>query len=123
MNLKWGSSTQDPMRKSYKSSGTSSTAGNNEFLRTLLRGEGLREYYLIIDTFGGTTATYLKRIRKGLLKYFFPRHVLAKHKRDMRRMMREPSGIKLQHFSEILQDLHNLLPKFWGSHESSKIPQ
>ena len=84
--------------------GTSSTVGKIEFLRTLLQGKALREYNLIFATFGGTMATHLHEIRKGLLKYFLPRNALSKQKRDMICTMRKPRGVKLRQFVARLQE-------------------
>ena len=78
MNLKWGFQVS-PHRKIlqllnrfYKvvvRTGSSSNARKIAFMKTLLRVKALQEYDLIATTFGGTTATHPKYIRKELLKY------------------------------------------------------
>ena len=103
--------------------GTSSTIGNIAFLRTLLQGEALQEYDLIIVTFRGTAATHQQEIRKVILEYFFPINTIEKQKRTMRHMMRKPRRVKLKHFAARLQEWINLLTKFLLSEDSWKIPQ
>ena len=69
------------------------------------------------------TASHLQEIKKGILDYFFLINALKKHKREMRRMIQNPMGNKLRQFTERLQEINNLLPKFPGSDESGKITQ
>ena len=93
------------------------------FLGTLLGGKALKKYYLIVANFCSTTVKRLQEIGKGLLKYFFPRNVLAKQKRAMRCIIRNPRGIKLWQFVARLQELNNLHPKFTGSYKSKNVFQ
>ena len=41
----------------------------------------------------------------------------------MRRVMRNPRGVKLRQFAARLQELNNILPKFLGSEKYRKMPQ
>ena len=66
---------------------TTSATKNIQFLR-MLRRESLREIDIIASQFGSTTNGYLNLIKEGLLSYFPPINALNKHKRAMRRAMR-----------------------------------
>ena len=72
----------------------------------------IREYYLTVASFGSTAKTHVQEIRKRLLKHFFPRNALAKNKRAMRRMMRNPRGVKLRQFSARLKESKIYPPSF-----------
>ena len=72
------------MMKDFKTgidgTGTISALGNIQFLRTMLRGESLREFDVIADQVGSTTNAHLKQIKEGLLRYFFSLNALNKAK-------------------------------------------
>ena len=67
---------------------TTSATENIQFLRMMLHGESLREIDIIASQFGSTTNGYLNLIKEGLLNYFPTINALNKHKRAMRRAMR-----------------------------------
>ena len=64
------------MMKDFKTgidgTGTTSATGKNRFRRTMLRGEALREFVVIAGQVVSTNNTHLKKIKEGLLSYFFP---------------------------------------------------
>ena len=55
------------MMKDFKTdidrTGTTSVSGKIQFLRTMLRGEDLREFYVIPNQVGSTTNEQLKKIK------------------------------------------------------------
>ena len=101
--------------KTVSRTGTSFPVRKIAILRTLLRGEILRKYKLIIATYGGATENHLPEIRRGILKYFFLINTTTKKYIYTRRMLRKPRGLKLGQYTSRIQELNNLLPQFPGS--------
>ena len=91
--------------------GTTSASGRINDLRTLLRGEVLREFDELSQQ-GNTTNKLLKITPKGLLELFFPMNSLYKKKHTMRRAMRKPCDISFKRFEEQLTEINNFLPLF-----------
>ena len=56
--------------------GNTSTTVKIQFLRKMLRGEGLRGFDVIAVQVGITNNTHLKQIKEDLLSYFFPFYAL-----------------------------------------------
>ena len=79
--------------------GNTSTTVKIQFLRKMLRGEGLRGFDVIAVQVGITNNTHLKQIKEGLLSYFFPFYALKNQKRAMRRAMRKPQALQLKIFA------------------------
>ena len=79
--------------------GTTSVAGQINFLCTMLRGEALREFDELANQNSGTTRAHLKVIQEGLLGYFPLITDLYKQKRAMNRVMRKPQDLPLNSFS------------------------
>ena len=69
---------------------TTTPPGWIKYLRTMLRGQALREFDKLHSQYGGAINNHLKLIQKGLLEYFFPINELSKQKRVMRRTMHKP---------------------------------
>ena len=59
------------MMKDFKTgtdrTGTTSTTGENQFLRTILCGEDLREFDVLASQVGGITNVHLKLVKEVLL--------------------------------------------------------
>ena len=60
------------------------------YIRTMLRGQSLREFDELQSQHGGATINHIKLIQEGLLEYFFPINSLSKQKRAMGRAMCKP---------------------------------
>ena len=64
------------MMKDFKTAtdgtGTMSATVKTNFLRTMLRGEALREFNALAYQVGSTTKDHLKLIKEVLHRYFFP---------------------------------------------------
>ena len=83
--------------------GNNTSIINISFLQSLLRGKEKRKHEVIIATYGVLTDNYPLETSKELIKYFLPRKVLSKSKRDKRHLMRKTRNLKPQHFTVILQ--------------------
>ena len=61
--------------------GTTTLSGRINYLRTMLRGQSLKEFDKLHSQYGGATKKYLNLIQEGLLEYFFPINALSKQNR------------------------------------------
>ena len=84
-----------------------SASSKTKYLRTLLSGEALREFYGLEIQVTGTTNSHLTFIKEGLLEYSPPIHALIKQKRGMRRAMRKPQDIPMKKIAARLTKLNN----------------
>ena len=91
--------------------GTTTAAGNINYLRALLCGEELREFDKLASQNAGTNNTHLKFIQEGLLGVFII-NALSKQKRAMRCDMCKPQDTPFKCFTTRLMELKNYLPLF-----------
>ena len=101
--------------------GTTSATRKIHFLRTMLRGEALREFDVLAGQVGSMTNGHIKLIKEGLIGYFPPINTLTKQKRAIRHTMWKPRGILFKRFASRLVELNNYFPIFPGSRAAKKI--
>ena len=99
------------MMKDFKTTtdgiGTNSATGKIQFLRTMLCGEDLREFYVLAIRFGITTNGHLKWIKEGLLGHFPPLYNRNKQKHAMRHAIKKPQNLLFRRFHARLTELNN----------------
>ena len=93
----------------------------NQFLRTMLCWEALREFNVITSQVGSTTNGYLKLIKEGFLSYFSTINVLNNQKCAMRPAMRKPWDLQINIFVAGLTELKHHLLLFPSSSAFKKI--
>ena len=101
--------------------GTTTAAGEIKYLRNILCGKSLQEFYELASHNSGTNNAHLKFIQEGLLDYFLPVNSLSKQKRAMRRAIHKPRDIPSKCFVARLMELNNYLPIFPGYSAAKKI--
>ena len=101
--------------------GTTSATINIQFLRTILRGEALREFNAITNQVDNTTNGHLKLIKESSLSYFIPLNAPNKQKLAMIRTMRKPWDLLFKRFAAQLTELNNYLQIFPGSSAAKKM--
>ena len=97
-------------------------AGRINYLRTILRGEALREFDKLAIQNAGKACAILKFIQEVLLVYSPPINNLSNQKRAMRCATRKHGDLPFNHFDARLTELNNYLPLFPGSITYKNIP-
>ena len=67
-----------------------------QFLRTIIHRGALREFYVIAGQVGSTNNTHLKKIKEGLLSYFFPLNAPNKYNSAMRHDISKSQDLQLK---------------------------
>ena len=70
-----------------------------QYLRTLVHGEALRQFYLLSDDIENTETLNLDYYIKGLALYFFPVNLLSKQKRAIRHRMKKKHSLKVRRYA------------------------
>ena len=129
INSKWPCSTTfirkmflfaHNFKMTFEASGKFQDAEKNQYLRTLFRGEVLRQFDMLYADFKSITPLTLEAIF-GIGYVRFPVNALSKKKRAMRHGMRKPYVLKLRCYMACLIDLNKYLPSFPGSTPTHKI--
>ena len=102
--------------------GTTTAAGNMNYLLNILSRETLREFDKLASQNAGTNNTHLKIIQEGLLSYLPPINALSKKKRAMCHAMRKNRDIPFKRFTAPLTELNNYLLLFPGSSATNNTP-
>ena len=92
-----------------------------QYLRTLLRGEALRQLNTLCAQVGSTSKTHLNRIILGLGMYFTPINELSKQKRTILRRMRNPHELKLIRYADSIIDINGYLAALLGAKANDNI--
>ena len=92
-----------------------------KYLRTLVRGEALRQFDSLSAVVESTETLNVDYIIMGLSQYFPPVNSLSKQKRAMRRGMKKPSALTIRRYAASLIDLNEYLESFPGANLTDKI--
>ena len=103
-----------------KGSRTFQDAAKIQYLRTLVRGEALRQFDMLSADFESSNPLILKAIF-GIGYVLFPVNALSKQKRAMRSGMRKPQGLKVRCCMARLIGYNKYLPLLPGLTPTHKI--
>ena len=101
--------------------GTLEAGAKVQYLRTLVRGEALRQFDSLSADMESFNPLTMKNIIKGLASCCLPVHFISKQKRTMRLGTRKPCGFKVRCYATILIDLNDYLDYLSGDKLSGKI--
>ena len=93
-------------------SGTITTGGKINYLRTLLNGEALHEFKTLCANIGHTTSAHLEQILLLLGTHLFTINAFSKQKRAMRHRTRKTCELKARRYAENMAKLNEYLSIF-----------
>ena len=92
-----------------------------KYLRTLVRGEALRQFDLLSSEIEITETLNIDSIIRCLAQYFPPVNYLSKQKRAMRRGMKILCSLTAKRYAARLIDQNDYLASFLGETLTDKI--
>ena len=98
----------------FEASGIITSGTRIQYLHTMVRGEALRQFYMLSSEVVSATSENLASIILGLSTYFFPINDLSKKKRVVRCRMWMPHVLKVRSYDDFLIDLDKYLDVFPG---------